>query len=35
MLILQKLNPYQHGEYFVTDDVAQGDLDIGHYERFG
>lgn len=29
-----KMNPYQHGEVFVTDDGAEGDLDIGHYERF-
>lgn len=28
------MNPYQHGEVFVTDDGAETDLDIGHYERF-
>ncbi|MBQ0105212.1 MAG: CTP synthase [Armatimonadetes bacterium] len=28
------LTPYQHGEIFITDDGAQGDLDLGHYERF-
>lgn len=28
------MSPYQHGEVFVTDDGAQCDLDIGHYERF-
>ena len=28
------LNPYQHGECFVTDDGAETDLDLGHYERF-
>jgi len=28
------LSPYQHGEVFVTDDGAETDLDIGHYERF-
>ena len=28
------LNPFQHGEVFVTDDGAETDLDIGHYERF-
>jgi len=27
-------NPYQHGEVFVTDDGAETDLDLGHYERF-
>ena len=27
-------NPFQHGEVFVTDDGAETDLDIGHYERF-
>src|SRR3981189_3574425 len=26
--------PYQHGEVFVTDDGAETDLDLGHYERF-
>lgn len=29
-----KMSPYQHGEVFVTDDGAETDLDIGHYERF-
>lgn len=28
------MNPYQHGEVFVTEDGAETDLDIGHYERF-
>ena len=28
------MNPYQHGECFVTDDGAETDLDLGHYERF-
>jgi CTP synthase len=28
------MNPFQHGEVFVTDDGAETDLDIGHYERF-
>ncbi|HUG40988.1 MAG TPA: CTP synthase [Longimicrobiales bacterium] len=28
------LSPYQHGEVFVTDDGAETDLDLGHYERF-
>jgi len=28
------LNPYEHGECFVTDDGAEADLDLGHYERF-
>jgi len=28
------LNPYEHGECFVTDDGAESDLDLGHYERF-
>lgn len=28
------LNPYEHGEVFVTDDGAETDLDLGHYERF-
>ena len=28
------LNPYQHGEVFVTDDGMETDLDLGHYERF-
>ncbi len=28
------MNPYQHGEVFVTEDGAETDLDLGHYERF-
>ncbi len=28
------MNPYQHGEVYVTDDKAETDLDLGHYERF-
>ena len=28
------MNPHQHGEVFVTDDGAETDLDLGHYERF-
>ncbi len=28
------MNPYEHGEVFVTDDGAEADLDLGHYERF-
>src|SRR4051812_28307248 len=28
------MNPFQHGEVFVTNDGAETDLDIGHYERF-
>lgn len=28
------MNPFEHGEVFVTDDGAETDLDIGHYERF-
>ncbi|MCL2400813.1 MAG: CTP synthase [Defluviitaleaceae bacterium] len=28
------LNPYEHGEVFITDDGAEADLDLGHYERF-
>ena len=28
------LNPYEHGEVFVTDDGGETDLDLGHYERF-
>src|SRR5210317_906701 len=28
------LSPFQHGEVFVTDDGAETDLDLGHYERF-
>ena len=27
-------NPYEHGECFVTEDGAETDLDLGHYERF-
>src|SRR6202008_657927 len=29
-----KINPLQHGEVFVTEDGAETDLDLGHYERF-
>ena len=29
------MNPYQHGEVYVTNDGAETDLDLGHYERFG
>src|SRR5256712_8082997 len=28
------MRPYQHGEVFVTDDGAETDLDLGHYERY-
>src|SRR5712672_4641671 len=28
------MSPFQHGEVFVTEDAAETDLDIGHYERF-
>ena len=28
------MRPYEHGEVFVTDDGAETDLDLGHYERF-
>ena len=28
------MNPFQHGEVFVTDDGCETDLDLGHYERF-
>lgn len=28
------MNPYEHGEVFVTNDGAETDLDLGHYERF-
>jgi CTP synthase (UTP-ammonia lyase) len=28
------LNPYEHGECYVTDDGAETDLDLGHYERY-
>ena len=28
------MSPFQHGEVFVTDDGAESDLDLGHYERF-
>ena len=31
---IRAMNPFQHGEVFVTDDGAETDLDIGHYERF-
>src|SRR5574343_254041 len=29
------MSPFEHGEVFVTDDGAETDLDLGHYERFG
>ena len=29
------MSPFQHGEVYVTDDGAETDLDLGHYERFG
>ena len=32
--IRARCRPYQHGEVFVTDDGAETDLDLGHYERF-
>ena len=28
------MSPFQHGEVFVTEDGAETDLDLGHYERF-
>ena len=28
------MSPFQHGEVYVTDDGAESDLDLGHYERF-
>jgi CTP synthase len=28
------MNPFQHGEVYVTEDGAEADLDLGHYERF-
>jgi CTP synthase (UTP-ammonia lyase) len=28
------MSPYQHGEVYVTDDGAETDLDLGHYERY-
>ena len=28
------MNPFEHGEVFVTDDGAETDLDLGHYQRF-
>ena len=34
MLIPGTLNPYEHGECYVTEDGAETDLDLGHYERF-
>ena len=34
ILIPGTMSPYQHGEVFVTDDGAETDLDLGHYERF-
>ena len=30
----EHLNPYEHGECYVTEDGAETDLDLGHYERF-
>src|SRR3984885_1357759 len=30
----RKMSPFQHGEVFVTEDGAETDLDLGHYERF-
>jgi len=30
----ETMSPFQHGEVFVTDDGAETDLDLGHYERF-
>jgi CTP synthase (UTP-ammonia lyase) len=33
-MLIQELNPYEHGECYVTDDGAETDLDLGHYERF-
>ena len=32
--IRARCRPFQHGEVFVTDDGAETDLDLGHYERF-
>jgi CTP synthase len=32
--VLGTMNPFQHGEVFVTDDGAETDLDLGHYERY-
>ena len=32
--LLDRMSPYQHGEVYVTDDGAETDLDLGHYERF-
>lgn len=32
--MLMPMNPYRYGEVFVTDDGAETDLDLGHYERF-
>ena len=29
-----RMNPFEHGEVFVTEDGAETDLDLGHYERF-
>ena len=34
MWIRVHLNPYEHGECYVTEDGAETDLDLGHYERF-
>jgi CTP synthase len=33
-MLIRTLNPYEHGECYVTDDGAETDLDLGHYERF-
>jgi CTP synthase len=33
-MLIQEQNPYEHGECYVTDDGAETDLDLGHYERF-
>ena len=34
MSIRAPCRPFQHGEVYVTDDGAETDLDLGHYERF-
>jgi CTP synthase len=33
-MLIRHLSPYQHGEVYVTEDGAETDLDLGHYERF-
>src|SRR5699024_5550956 len=33
-VLFRTMSPYQHGEVFVTEDEAETDLDLGHYERF-